>query len=152
MDFGDDPAATYTVSEQSLEEAAANVVLKARQSITATGTFDFGATDSDTDGVLDTGLDVVLLPTNISLEMRTRNTAADGAGGIDIDGDTPGAQLLFQTQGDGTIILEAGDPVTGAELASLVAGNLVTAGQDVMLTARENVTVNRVDAGAGSWR
>ena len=149
-DLGSDP---YTVSEEALEEALATVVLNATDSITATETDTFTYDPDETQGV-----GVVLLQNNVSLEMRTRNgdgEGGDGPGGIDIGGDTAlpnNAPLTFQTQGSGTITLEAGDPDTADQSASLVAGNLVTAGGSITLSALENVTVNNVNAGTGTVR
>ena len=71
-----------TVYESELEGATANIVLEASRTITTSGTF----TSTQ-----------VLLPSNINLTMRTRNTAGDGVSGIDLTASTDGVNLEFKT-------------------------------------------------------
>jgi filamentous hemagglutinin family protein len=183
LDFGvnDNPAAAYTISEQSLEETTAAINLEARRSITttATATFTYTTADADEDGNPDTpadgiddeGVGVVLLKNGVSLAMLTRNSTdgnrdgdgdpdtgdgPDGAGVIDIDGRanftdlTPA--LTFRTQGaDANITVAAGDLAGADQPASVIAGNLeALGGARIAVRARNDVTVNNVNAGDGN--
>src|SRR5262249_15706885 len=130
----------FQVFESELEGTNANIVLQARNSITASGTFDHDAGRE--------GAGVVVLKSGNDLTLSTRNNGAtatdpgDAAGstmapGIDLTGSTHGANLEFRTTGDGVILMNTGNGTVAGPEAPIVVGVLTTNGRGVGLTTKD---------------
>src|SRR5581483_9052220 len=130
--LADDTTPT-TVYESELEAASAHIVLEASQSITTSGTF--------------TGTEV-LIPSNINLTLRTRNTVGDGAGSIDLTASADGSSLVFRTQGTGTITI-AGS-TNGGAVSNVTVGKLTTANQAISISSGNGSITLANDIAAGS--
>ncbi|WP_292932130.1 filamentous hemagglutinin N-terminal domain-containing protein [Noviherbaspirillum sp.] len=119
-------AGISNVYQSELEGMAAgtNIVLEATDYIGAVGSF----------------AGTVTLPSNSNLTMRTRNASGDGAGGINLVNSADSSNLVFQTQGTGTITLETG---TGSSplAATIDVGTLKTAGGAITVNASGNVVL-----------
>ncbi|MGZ3241374.1 MAG: two-partner secretion domain-containing protein, partial [Burkholderiaceae bacterium] len=106
-----------------------NLVLEATDLINTSGTF----------------FNLVTLPNNSNLTLRTRNAATDGSGtiGINLIGSTDGANLGFKTQGTGSITLQTG---TGAspQSAGIQVGKLTTDGSAVTINASGAVSIGKI--------
>ncbi|WP_186453962.1 beta strand repeat-containing protein [Denitratisoma sp. DHT3] len=116
-----------------------NIILEATDYIGATGTFG----------------NLLILPNNSNLTMRTRNASTDGSGtiGINLANSTDSSNLEIRTQGSGTITLQTG---TGSspQMATIDAGKLTTGGGQVTVNATGNVvirgiTTTPISTGAG---
>jgi hypothetical protein len=137
--FGDDPGASFTISEDKIETTDANIVLEATNSITVSGTF---------------GDDDVRIADGRDLTMRTLNDAAGEIDGIDLTGSSAGADLEFETSGGGTITVESGSGGVGGGglapgAAPVILSALTTGGGDVNVNAEGDVTVAAIDAAGG---
>ena len=118
-DVGDhDP---FVIYESEIEGTNANIILQATTSIIVMGTFDG---------------DDLLIANNRNLTLTTRNSASDGAGGIDLSG---AANLLVRTQGTGTITVDAG--TDGGAIGNVVLSQLQSATGDISVTSG-NGTIN----------
>ncbi|HEY8101490.1 MAG TPA: filamentous hemagglutinin N-terminal domain-containing protein [Burkholderiaceae bacterium] len=102
-----------------------NLILEATDYISTAGTFN----------------NLLLLPINSNLTLRTRNASTDGTGtiGINLVGSTDGTNLTFKTQGTGTITLQSGIG-SSPQAAPIQAGHLVTDGGSVTIAGSGNVT------------
>jgi filamentous hemagglutinin family protein len=121
-----------TVIYQSEIEGLApgtNLVLEAADYISTAGTFS----------------NLLTLPTNSNLTLRTRNAATDGSGtiGINLVGSTDGNNLTIKTQGVGMITLQSG---TGSspQAAAIQASHLMTNGGSVTIAGSGNVTIGDI--------
>jgi len=97
-----------------------NIVLEATDYINTYGTFS----------------NLVKLPMNSNLTMRTRNASTDGTvqTGINLVGSYDYANLEFKTQGTGNITLQTGTG-TSPQAANIYAGKLTTGGGQVTVMA-----------------
>lgn len=156
--FADEGAGTpdpFIVFESEIEGTNANIVLQARNSITANGAF--------------TGNDLTL-QAGRSLTLQTFNDAGAGAGVIDLTGSSAGNNLNIVTSGAGTITINgstdgtsAGDITlprltTGGGAISVTTGNgtittngaIATSGGAVTLTSTGALTTNAtINSGNG---
>ncbi|HEY3967410.1 MAG TPA: hypothetical protein VGM05_22810, partial [Planctomycetaceae bacterium] len=140
--FADSSTNNFTISEAQLEASTANLILQARNSITID--------NLTTDGT-------ILLKNNVNITLETRNDTTQGdsaTGGITFVNTANG----IQTQGTGTITLEAGVTANAAGTissrqgtASITAGALTTAGGAITVEASGAVTLNSaVKSSAGA--
>ena len=106
-----------------------HLILEATDLITATGTFS----------------NLVTLPNNSNLTLRTRNASSDGTGniGINLVSSTDTSNLEFKTQGTGTITMQTGTG-TSPQAATINVGKLTTDGGQVSLSASGNVVVRGI--------
>src|SRR5581483_10310683 len=132
--LADDTVPT-TIYQSELEGASANIILEASQSITTAGNF----TNTQ-----------VLIPTNINLTIRTRNTVGDGAGSIDLTASADGAALEFKTQGTGMITIQGS--TDGGAISNVTVGKLTTANRAITIsTANGSITLaNDINAGSAT--
>lgn len=94
ISFGDSPG-VFTVYESELEgTTSGNIVLEARDTITASGSFS-------SDG--STGNPDIILSPDISITMRTRNGSDDTDGKIDLTTSMEDTTLTLETQGTGSM-------------------------------------------------
>lgn len=120
----------FLIFESELESTDAAIVLQARVSVTTSG--DFG------------GDAVTLLPDR-SLTITTRNSAADGAGSVNLTGSADGVNLEFKTQGTGTMTIQGS--TDGGAVGNVVVGKLTTAGGTIgLVTNNGTITVNNAIA------
>jgi len=125
VNFGDPDITTPSISnifQSELEGLApgTNIILEATDYISATGTFG----------------NLVSLPLNSNLTMRTRNASSDGSGsiGINLIGSTDSSNLQFKTQGTGTITMQTGTG-TSPQSADIQTGPLTTGGGSVSVNS-----------------
>lgn len=143
-DEGDDgegnPVVPFVIFESEIEgqSQTADIVLEARQSISIDPTDEFFGND-----------DVLLAPDS-NLTLRTRNSAVDEAGGIDLTSGFNGANLEFRTQGTGTITIEAS--TDGGAIGDVTVGLLTTANQAINIsTGHGDISLeNTISAGSGT--
>ena len=134
VNFADGDLTSASVSniyQSELEGLApgTHIVLEATDLITATGTFS----------------NLVTLPNNSNLTMRTRNSSSDGTGsiGIDLVSSTDSSNLEFKTQGTGTITMQTGTG-TSPQAATINVGKLTTDGGQVSLSATGDIVVRGI--------
>ncbi|HXK23122.1 MAG TPA: filamentous hemagglutinin N-terminal domain-containing protein [Myxococcota bacterium] len=138
----------FQVFESELEGTNANIVLEARNSITASGTFDHDAGGE--------GAGVVVIQSGNDLTMRTSNQAGEETGstkapGIDLTGSTHGANLEFRTTGDGLISIATGTGTNDGPEAPIAVGVLRTDGRVVGLQTEDGgITANRITTAGAS--
>ncbi|OWW18775.1 filamentous hemagglutinin N-terminal domain-containing protein [Noviherbaspirillum denitrificans] len=124
-------AGVSNIYQSELEGLApgTNIVLESTDHITATGTFS----------------NLVTLPNNSNLTMRTRNASTDGSGtiGINLVSSTDSVNLEFKTQGTGTITMQTGTG-TSPQAANINVGKLTTNGGSVALSASGNIVVRAI--------
>lgn len=154
FDDGDD---TFTISEAALETTESNILLQARDFITASGTFDHD--------VAGEGVGVVLIRPDLDLTLETRNGPNDSFGGdflpgIDLLRSNHGSDLTFRTQrsaegAGGSITMTAGTQAAEGDEVDpygyLYVGSLITDGNDITLTAEAGISLQGlIDAGTGT--
>ena len=81
-----------TIYENTIEAASSNILIRATDTITASGTF--GAAD-------------VVVPSGLNLTIQTNATG--GGAGIDLTGSAHGTALTFKTSGGGSISMSVGN-------------------------------------------
>lgn len=136
ISFTDEGAGTpdpFIVTESEIEGTDANIILQARNSITANG--DFAADD-------------LTIASNRTLTLQTRNNAGDGAGVINLTGATEGNALNIRTQGTGTITINAS--TDGGSAGNITLPQLTTAGGAInVTTGNGTITTNGAIATSG---
>ena len=141
---GDTP---FQVYESEIEESAANIVLEARNSITASGTFSHIANGG--------GVGVIALQSGRNLTLETRNQAGDESGsaatpGIDLTGSDHLEALELRTSGGGSLIFLTGSSGADGAKADLKVGSLTTAGGSISLrTSKGDITTQALTTSGG---
>ncbi|RJF99222.1 filamentous hemagglutinin N-terminal domain-containing protein [Noviherbaspirillum saxi] len=126
INFADAGPTTIYQSELQGLNPGTNIVLEASDLITTSGSFS----------------NLVTLPSNANLTMRTRNASTDGTGsiGIDLVGSSDGPNLEFKTQGTGTITMQTGTG-TSPQSALITVGKLTTGGGAISLNGTGSVVL-----------
>ena len=139
--FTDSPTSDFVISNTALEASLADIILQARNSIIVDN--------------LTSNAGVLLLQPDVSITMQTRNdtTLGDTAtGGITFVNHTN----VIETQGSGSITIEAGVNANGAGVVSshqgtadVFVGGLTTAGGAITVVASGNLVLQSDVLSAG---
>ncbi|MBL3589273.1 MAG: filamentous hemagglutinin N-terminal domain-containing protein [gamma proteobacterium endosymbiont of Lamellibrachia anaximandri] len=122
--FADIPA-SFTVYESEIEGTNADIILQATDGISTSGTFDNGAE----------GNGILLLNTDRSLTLITRNAALEGSTGIDV------SAIEIRGQGAGDIIIQTGSDGRDVGTANIAVGALTSGSGSITINSEGTVSV-----------
>jgi filamentous hemagglutinin family protein len=111
----------FVIYESEIENTNANISLRARNSISTLGIFDYE--------IAGEGIGVLLIQPNNNFSLHTSNGILDGAGSINVVvGGPSGAPLTIQTQGSGTIEMLTDTDIQHVGASNILVGNLISEG------------------------
>ncbi|MBL3526510.1 MAG: filamentous hemagglutinin N-terminal domain-containing protein, partial [gamma proteobacterium endosymbiont of Lamellibrachia anaximandri] len=123
--FADIPA-SFTVYESEIEGTNADIILQATDGISTSGTFNNGAEGSG----------ILLLNTDRSLTLITRNAALEGSTGIDV------SAIEIHGQGAGDIIIQTGSDGRDVGTANIAVGTLASGSGSITINSEGTVSVS----------
>ncbi|RRS33601.1 MAG: hypothetical protein OI74_07425, partial [Gammaproteobacteria bacterium (ex Lamellibrachia satsuma)] len=123
--FADIPA-SFTVYESEIEGTNADIILQATDGISTSGTFDNGGE----------GNGILLLNTDRSLTLITRNAALEGSTGIDV------SAIEIRGQGAGDIIIQSGSDGRDVGTANIAVGTLTSGSGSITINSEGTVSVS----------